>query len=138
MDQALYHTNEYDFLALQEVAVDKRIEKAYCPLRAKYTAIYSGRRATLYIHKKWNEKTLQTKAGNDWAKLSIGEGAFIINIWSIYSLIQIGGLWRTFLTSIQPGQKAVIIGDFNSHYPLWDVHGRSSRGSSELVAYMLR
>jgi hypothetical protein len=31
-----------------------------------------------------------------------------------------------------------MVGDFNSHYLLWDVHGRSSRGSSELVAYMLR
>jgi hypothetical protein len=52
MDQALYYIDEYDFLALQEVAINKRIKKAYCPSRAKYTAIYSGERAALYIYKK--------------------------------------------------------------------------------------
>jgi hypothetical protein len=123
---------------LQKIAINKRIKKAYCSLKAKYTAIYSGGRTALYIHKRWKEKTLQIKAGNDWAKLSIGEGAFIINIWSIYSLIQIEELWRTPLTSIQPGQKAVIVGDFNSHHPLWNVHEKSSKKSSELMAYMLR
>jgi hypothetical protein len=100
MDQALYYTNEYDFLALQKIAVDKRTKKAYCLSKAKYTAIYSGGRAALYIHKRWNEKTLQAEAGNDWAKLFIGEGASTLNIWFIYSLIQIEELWRTPLTSI--------------------------------------
>jgi hypothetical protein len=52
MNQALYYTDEYDFLALQKIAVNKRTEKAYCPSRAKYTAIYSGGRAALYIHKR--------------------------------------------------------------------------------------
>jgi hypothetical protein len=52
MDQALYHTDEYDFLALQKITVNKRTEKAYCSSKAKYTAIYSGGRAALYIHKK--------------------------------------------------------------------------------------
>jgi hypothetical protein len=52
MDQVLYYIDKYDFLALQKIAIDRRIEKAYCPLRAKYTAIYSGKRAALYIHKR--------------------------------------------------------------------------------------
>jgi hypothetical protein len=58
MNQALYYTDEYDFLALQKIAVNRRTERAYCPLKAKYTAIYSGGKAALYIHKRWNEKTL--------------------------------------------------------------------------------
>jgi hypothetical protein len=28
----------------------------------------------MYVHKKWDIKTLQANEGDDWAKITIGEG----------------------------------------------------------------
>jgi hypothetical protein len=138
IDKALYHTEEYDILAVQEVAVDRGTGRAYCPALSRYTVVYSSGRAAIYVHKRWDIKTLEAAEGDDWARITIGEGAAAVTIWSIYSLIQIKGLWNTFLNIIEPENALILVGDFNIHHPLWDIHGRISRGSSEIAAYMLR
>jgi hypothetical protein len=71
------------------MAVDRRTGRAYCPFLSKYMVVYSSGRAAIYVHKRWNIKTVEAKGGEDWAQVTIGEGAAAVTIWSIYSLIQI-------------------------------------------------
>jgi hypothetical protein len=138
IDKALYHTEKYDILAMQEVAVDRETGRAYCPALSRYTMVYSSGRAAIYVHKRWDIKTLEAAEGDNWARITIGEKAAAITVWSIYSLIQIRGPWNIPFNIIEPGNASILVGDFNIHYPLWDIHGRTSRDSSETAAYMLR
>jgi hypothetical protein len=98
--------------------MDKRTGRAYCPFLSKYMVIYSSSRAAIYVHKRWNIKTVEAKGGENWAQVTIGEGAAAVTIWSIYSLIQIKGPWNTFFNIISPGSKFILVRDFNTHYPL--------------------
>jgi hypothetical protein len=118
--------------------MDQNTGRAYCPALSHYAVIYSSGRAAFYVHKRWDIKKLQAASGDDWARITIGEDAEATTIWFIYSPIQTTSHWNTPLTSILPVNRAVLVGDFNTHHPLWDIHGRSSRGSSELAAYILR
>jgi hypothetical protein len=120
------------------MAVNRLTSRAYYPTFLRYAVIYNGGRAALYLHKRWNIKKLQSASGSDWARIIIGEGATAVIIWSIYSLIQISGRWNIPFSTLQPVNHSVLVNDFNTHYPLWDIHSRSLRGSSELAAYMLR
>jgi hypothetical protein len=81
---------------------------------------------------------MEAKGGEDWAQVTIGEGAAAVTIWLIYSLIQIKGSWNTFFNIISPESKFILIKDFNIHYPLWDIHDRALRNNGELAAYILR
>jgi hypothetical protein len=78
-------------LAIQKVAVEKRTGRTYCPFLSKYMVVYSSGRAAIYVHKRWNIKTVEAKGGEDWAQVTIGEGAAAVTIWLIYSPIQIKG-----------------------------------------------
>jgi hypothetical protein len=69
------------------VAVDKGTEKAYCPALSRYTVVYSSGKAAIYVHKRWNIKTLEAAEGDNWARITIGEGAAVVTIWLIYSPI---------------------------------------------------
>jgi hypothetical protein len=129
---------EYDILAIQKMAMDRRTRRAYCPSLSRYMVVYSSGRAAIYVHRRWNIKTVEAKGGEDWAQVTIGEGAAAVTIWSIYSPIQIGGPWNTPLNTISPGSKSILVEDFNIHHPLWDIYGRALRNSGELAAYMLR
>jgi hypothetical protein len=120
------------------MAINKLISRVYYSTFLRYTVIYNGGRAVLYLHKRWNIKKLQSASGNNWARITISEKATAVIIWSIYSLIQIFGRWNTPFSTIQPVNHSVLMGDFNIYYPLWDIHGRSSRGNNKLTAYMLR
>jgi hypothetical protein len=120
------------------MAVDKRTGKAYCPFLSKYMMVYSSGRAAIYVHKMWNIKAVEAKGGENWAQVTIGEGAAAVTIWLIYSPIQIEGSWNILLNIISPGSKFILVKDFNIHHLLWDIHDRASRSSGELVAYMLR
>jgi exonuclease III len=91
IDKALYYTEEYDILAVQEVAVDKGTGRAYCPVLSKYTVVYSSGRAAIYVHKRWDIQTLEAAEGDDWARITIGEETAVVTVWSIYSPIQIRG-----------------------------------------------
>jgi hypothetical protein len=120
------------------MAMYKKTEKAYCPALSRYTIIYNSGKAAIYVHKRWNIKTLKAAENDNWARITIGEKTAIITIWSIYSPIQIGGPWNTSLNIIESGNALILVNDFNIHHPLWDIHGRTSRDSSETAAYMLR
>jgi hypothetical protein len=123
---------------MQKVAVDKGTERAYCPVLSRYTIVYSSGKAAIYVHKRWNVKILEAAENDNWARITIGEGAAIITIWSIYSPIQIKGPWNTSFNIIEPENALILVGDFNTHYPLWNIYGRTSRNNSETAAYMLR
>jgi hypothetical protein len=138
IDKALYYTEEYNILAMQKVAVDKGTGRAYCPALSRYTMVYSSGRAAIYVHKRWDIKILEAAGDDNWARITIGEGAAVVTVWSIYSPIQIGGPWNIPFNIIESENALILVGDFNTHYPLWDIHGRTSRGSSETAAYMLR
>jgi hypothetical protein len=100
------------------VAMDKRTRKAYCPALSKYTVVYNSGRTAIYVHKRWNIKTLKMAESDNWARIIIGEKAAAVIIWSIYSPIQIGGLWNIPLNIIEPGNALILVGDFNIHHPL--------------------
>jgi hypothetical protein len=100
------------------MAIDRRTERAYCPALSRYTVVYSSGRAAIYVHKWWNIKTLKAAENDNWARITIGEGAAVITIWSIYSPIQIKGLWNTPFNIIEPGNTLILVGDFNTHHPL--------------------
>jgi hypothetical protein len=51
-DKALYHTEEYDILAMQKVTMDKGTGRTYCPVLSRYTMVYSSGRAAIYVHKR--------------------------------------------------------------------------------------
>jgi exonuclease III len=138
IDKALYYTEKYDILAVQKVVINRETGRAYYPALSKYTVVYSSGRIVIYVYKRWDIKILKAAEGDNWARITIGEGAAAVTVWSIYSPIQIGGLWNTSLNIIEPENALILVGDFNIHYLLWDIHGRTSRGSSETAAYMLR
>jgi hypothetical protein len=129
---------KYDILVIQEVAVDRRTGRAYCPFLSRYIMVYSSGRAAIYVHRRWDIKTVEAKRGEDWAQVTIGEGAAAVIIWLIYSFIQIKGPWNTLFNIISPGSKSILVRDFNIYHPLWDIHDRALRGSDKLIAYMLR
>jgi hypothetical protein len=83
---------EYDILAIQKVAMNRRTGRAYCPFLSRYTVVYSSGKAAIYVHRRWNIKTVEAKKGENWAQRTIGESAATVIIWLIYSLIQIKGL----------------------------------------------
>jgi hypothetical protein len=125
-------------LAIQKVAVDRRTGRAYCPFLSRYMMVYNSGKAAIYVHKRWDIKTVEAKRGENWAQVTIGEGAAAVIIWLIYSFIQIGGPWNTLFNTISPGSKSILVKDFNTHHPLWNIHDRVLRNSGELAAYMLR
>jgi exonuclease III len=118
IDKALYYTEEYDILAVQKMAMDKETKKAYCPVLSRYTVVYSSGKAAIYVHKRWNIKTLETAENDNWARIIIGEKAAAITIWSIYSPIQIRGLWNIPFNIIEPENALILVGDFNIYHPL--------------------
>jgi hypothetical protein len=80
IDKALYYTEKYDILAMQKVAINKGTEKAYCPALSKYTVVYSSGRAAIYVHKRWDIKTLEAAEGDNWARITIGEKAAAVTV----------------------------------------------------------
>jgi hypothetical protein len=78
-------------LAIQKVAINRRTGRAYCPFLSKYMVIYSSSKAAIYVHKRWNIKTVEAKGGENWVQVTIGEGAAAVIIWLIHPFIQIGG-----------------------------------------------
>jgi hypothetical protein len=120
------------------VAVDRRTGRAYCPFLSRYMMVYSSGKAAIYIHKRWDIKTVEAKGGEDWAQVTIGEGAAAVIIWLIYLLIQIRGSWNTPLNIISPKSKSILVKDFNIHHLLWNIHDCASRNSGELITYILR
>jgi hypothetical protein len=109
---------KYNILAIQEMAMDRRTGRAYCLFLSRYMVVYSSGRAAIYVHRRWDIKTVEAKGGEDWAQVTIGEGAATVTIWSIYSLIQIKGFWNTPLNTISSGNKFILVKDFNTYYPL--------------------
>jgi hypothetical protein len=65
---------------MQKVAMDKKTEKAYCPVLSKYTMVYSSGRTAIYVHKRWNIKILKAAENDDWARITIGKKATAIII----------------------------------------------------------
>jgi hypothetical protein len=65
INKALYHTEEYDILAVQKMAIDKGTKRAYCPALSRYTVVYSSGRAAIYVHKRWDIKILKAAEGDD-------------------------------------------------------------------------
>jgi hypothetical protein len=120
------------------VAINRGTEKAYCPALSKYTVVYNSGRAAIYVHKRWNIKTLEAAESDNWARITIGEKAAAVIVWSIYSPIQIRGPWDISFNIIKLKYALILVGDFNTHYPLWDIHERTLKSSSETAAYMLR
>jgi hypothetical protein len=98
--------------------MDRRTGRAYCPFLSRYMVVYSSGRAAIYVHRRWNIKTVKAKGGENWPQVTIGEGAAAVTIWSIYSPIQIGKPWNTPLNTISPGSKSILVKDFNTHHPL--------------------
>jgi hypothetical protein len=72
---------------MQKVAVNKETKRAYCSILSKYTVVYSSGRTAIYVHKRWNIKTLEAAENDNWARITIGEKAAAVIIWSIYSPI---------------------------------------------------
>jgi hypothetical protein len=100
------------------MAIDKGTKRAYYPALLKYTMVYSSGKAAIYVHKWWNTKTLEAAENNNWARITIGEGAAVVTVWLIYSPIQIKGPWNTPLNIIEPENSSILVGDFNIYYPL--------------------
>jgi hypothetical protein len=100
------------------MAINKGTGKAYCPVLLKYTMVYSSSRTAIYVHKRWNIKTLKAAKGDNWARITIGEKAAVITVWLIYSPIQIKGPWNTSLNIIEPENALILISDFNIYSPI--------------------
>jgi hypothetical protein len=60
--------------------VDRRTGRAYCFFLSRYMMVYSSGKAAIYVHKRWNIKTVEAKGGEDWAQVTIGEGAAAVII----------------------------------------------------------
>jgi hypothetical protein len=52
-------------MAIQKMAMDRRTGRAYCPFLSKYMVVYNSGKAAIYVHKKWNIKTVKAKGGED-------------------------------------------------------------------------
>ncbi|KAK4096029.1 hypothetical protein N658DRAFT_436963, partial [Parathielavia hyrcaniae] len=91
--------------------------------------IYHSGRAALYVSKRIERATWTAEAGEDWAAVTIDEGTREpITIWSIYSP-NYERNWRSPLQELaerEPSGRNVLVGDFNAHHPMWDIHNRTS------------
>lgn len=138
---ALSNSEEYDIIAMQEPYINRQLGNAYCPADSHYQVVYREGRAAIYIHKRFDLAALEQETGFDWCRVAFGKGEDRTHVWSIYSPNQTGGRWQSpicdFAARPLPGRH-ILVGDFNTHHPLWDTHGRESKWSSELLAFMQR
>jgi hypothetical protein len=37
---------------MQKVAINKKTERAYCPVLSRYTVVYNSGKAAIYVHKR--------------------------------------------------------------------------------------
>lgn len=127
----------YDIIAVQEPWVSSQTKSIPCPKSSEYQLLFGGGRAAMYIHKRYDLAALETRIGTDWCCVTFGTGNEAITIWSIYSPTPLGRRWISPLNELPPQRQGqhVFVGDFNTHHPLWDLEGRTSRWSSDLLAF---
>jgi len=138
--QALRHSREVDIWAIQE-PMGKPGEIPPCPSTAKYWRVFQGGRAAIYVHKRYAAAATKHDAGEDWARVTFGEGDDSLHIWSIYSQPQSGTRWISPITDFadrpQRGRH-ILVGDFNLKHPLWDIYERYEKQSDDLLAFAQR
>jgi hypothetical protein len=134
---ALEARREYDIIAIQEPATDKRTGRLYCPSNGKYHLIYSGKgRAALYIHRRYDIAGWSQDTGKDWCRVTFGTGLEAVTVWSIYSPCEELD-WQSPLQELPerpPEGRHLIVGDLNLHHPLWDREGRTSSYADVLLS----
>jgi len=139
---ALANPREVDIIAIQEPWRNNHIKGAtYCPRAGKYTVIYAGGRAALYVHKRHGVTTWTQEAHNDWCSVTFGTGDDSLTIYSVYSPVVEGRTWEspiTVLAEREPQGRNVVVGDVNLHHPLWDRWGRYQQQSEELLTLAQR
>ena len=131
----------YDIIALQEPWINRQTRTTYCPSSCAYNVVYKCGRAAIYLHKRFDASTITNQAGEDWCYITFGSGASAFTVWSLYSPNQAGSRWISPITSMPataPPGGHIVVGDFNAHHPLWDIHERHSRGCENVIAFAER
>ena len=95
--------------------------------------IYSSGKAALYVHKRHRPGSWSSRAGENWCSVTFREGLF--TVYSVYNpnLATPQSTPLRFIRDPEPGEKLVLVGDFNLHHPLWDRYGRESACSDDLL-----
>lgn len=139
---ALENRAEYDVIAIQEPWINRNTGGLYCPRRCRYQSVFTVGRAALYIHKRHDIAAWEQRAGVDWSMITFGDGPDAVSVWSIYSPNQGDPTqWDSPLTELPataPRGRHVLVGDFNTHHPMWDVHGRCSPYAGRLLEFTQR
>jgi hypothetical protein len=142
LNMALEGKEEFDLVAIQEPHINKNLTPPAPPCRrgGRYEMIYHSGRAALYINKRIERATWTAEAGEDWAAVSMdtGEGE-PLTVWSIYSP-NYERNWRSPLQELVekvPRGRNILVGDFNAHHPMWDVHERTSPSAGTLLRLAL-
>ena len=99
--------------------------------------IYGGGRAIIYIHKRHPLASWTYEAHRDYCKITLNG----IDFYSIYSPIpppirraRLVTLWLSpihLLAELERPNKAILMGDFNLHHPLWDLFDRETYGAED-------
>ena len=128
---ALWDRTAYDVIAVQEFTGLMNTAPP-SPGLAPYHLIFHSGRAAVYIHKRHPINEWTPTSGPDWAAITLHR--YNLTITSLYNDQSDLRLPIQLLRDSVPDAKLLLVGDFNLHHPLWDLHGRESRLSSELVS----
>lgn len=135
---ALWARGAYDVIALSEAARNNTTQAPACPSNANYHMVFHSGRAALYIHKRHGPGTWTHEAGEDWASVTLTSPP--CRIISIYNPPDSNGDSPALraLAGTLPDDQTILIGDFNFHHPMWDLHGRNTPGSEVLLRIATR
>ncbi|CAJ2507586.1 Uu.00g087720.m01.CDS01 [Anthostomella pinea] len=121
-----------DVIAIQEPWIGPE-NAIHCPASCKYIPIYSGHgRAMLYINKKFAPEAWQARIGHNWAAVTFRLQEGVLNIISLYNEPVSSGNRAPPFQAIANKRwegRVVLAGDINLHYPIWDTHRRTTRGT---------
>ena len=103
--------------------------------------IYGNGRAVIYIHKHHPLASWIYEAHKNYCKITLNR----INYYSIYSPIP-PPIKRTrrvtpwyspihTLAELERPNKAILMGDFNLHHPLWDLFEKKTYGAEALLQF---
>src|SRR6185437_2413281 len=129
--------SDFDILAFQEPTAEGNYP--LCLRSCNFYMIYGGGRAVIYIHKRHPLASWTYEAHRDYCKITLNG----IDFYLIYSLIpsatrraRLATLWLSpihMLAESERPNKAILMGDFNLHHPLWDLFERETYGAEALL-----
>lgn len=130
---ALWGSSGYDVVSVQEPAKNGLTGAPLGSGGSSYKmAGYKGEVA-VYVHSRHSTGDWAVTLGDNWVGVRFSTGIEVISIYSpVHTRKGDGPLCN--IPEAAANTRRVLIGDFNTHHPLWDRHNRTSPNSSDAIA----